>query len=414
MAVLRPFPCLRPIPELAAQVASVPYDVVDAAEAKALAAGNSESFLHVVRSEIDLPEETDPYSAPVYELASRNLERLVQKGTLIEDRCAAYYLYRLKMGEHTQTGIVACSAVSDYDTGVIRIHEQTRQDKEDDRVRHLLKTRTHAEPVFLTFRSTPKLNDILRQVAGTKPLYDFVAPDGIAHTVWKISDTAEISSSEITRLFEAVPCTYVADGHHRAKSASRACAELLAKNPDLPPDHPARFFLTVLFPQDQLRIMPYNRVIKKSVLSPAAIRERSAQNFILSATPPPLKAPRQCGEFVMLLAGQWWTLKLRPEIVPSNDPVESLDVSILQRYLLEPVFGIQDPRTDQSLGFVGGIRGIGELERLVNSGAAQLALALYPVPMEAFLRVAEAGKLMPPKSTWFEPKLRSGLLVHRF
>ena len=407
MALVKPFSCLRPTPAKADKVASVPYDVVDTAEARSLAADNPDSFLHIVRSEIDLPDSVDPYASEVYQLARRNLSQALASGTLIEDQEAAFYIYRLKMGGHTQTGIVACSAVADYDRGVIRIHEQTRQEKEDDRVRHILETKAHTEPVFLTFRSPPQLSALVSAVIAKSPLYDFVAPDGIAHTVWKVDETYELE-----RTFQEVPCTYVADGHHRAKSASRVCAQLVKEYPNLAASHPARCFLTVLFPHDQLRILPYNRVIKKTELSVGAILERIEAHFSISGPTSP--SPERRGEFSMFLEGNWRKLSLRPEINLSSDPVESLDVSVLQKYLLEPVFGILDPRRDQSIGFVGGIRGTGELEKLVVAGAAKVAFSLYPVPMEDFLRVAEAGKLMPPKSTWFEPKLRSGLFVHCF
>ena len=401
----KPFRALRPRPELAACVASVPYDVVSRAEAAELAAGNEYSFLHVVRSDIDLPPDTDPHDPRIYQLARAALGRLVTDGTLVRDPEPALFLYRQIMDGRAQAGVVGCVHVDDYESDVIKKHEKTRKDKEDDRTRHLLALDAHAEPVFLTYRAAPELQRLSEQAAIGPALYDFTAPDGVRHTVWKISHPAPW-----VRAFESVPVAYVADGHHRSASAWRAGRERRAANPAHTGAEDYNWFLAVLFPADQLRILPYNRLVRDlNGLGPADFRARLASVGRLDSAGGP--APAQPGEFGLFFDGRWERLAL-DRAGARDDPIGSLDVTLLQERVLAPILGIGDPRTDPRLDFVGGIRGARELERRVRSGEMALGIAMYPTTIDQLLAVADAGAIMPPKSTWFEPKLRSGLFVH--
>jgi len=403
---LHSFPAIRPAPALASRVAAVPYDVVDRDEAAELARGNPHSFLHVGRSDIDLPDDTDPHDPRVYSGARAALESFIAQGTLIRDREPSLYLYRQIMDGRSQVGVVGCVHVDDYENDVIRKHEKTRPDKEDDRTRHVLTLNAHAEPVFLAYRGEKRIDDLTAAVLRTEPLYDFIAPDGVRHTVWQIPD-----SRALAHAFEAVPTAYVADGHHRSASAWRAGKERRAANPRHLGNEEYNWFLAVLFPADQLTILPYNRVVRDLAgKTAAAVLRDLAQVGRVTRTDNP--RPPHPGSFCVYLERAWHRVELDPGSIDRSDPIGSLDVSLLQDRVLGPILQVGDPRTDKRLEFVGGIRGTAELERRVNSGDMAIAFSLYPTTMEQLIAVSDAGKVMPPKSTWFEPKLRSGLFVH--
>lgn len=408
MALVKPFRALRPMPEQAAEVAAVPYDVVDTAEARALALGHPLSFLHVSRAEIDLPDGTDIYSDRVYEKAIENFNNLTAEAPLTIEDEPSFYLYRLKMGERTQTGLVACCSVDEYDAGTIRVHERTRRDKEDDRTRHILTLRAQTGPVLLAYRAQKKITSLLEPFTLDAPLFDFIAPDGIAHTVWRVPTMA---NAAIAEAFGAVPLLYIADGHHRAKSASRVRETLRDRNPQHTGSEEYNFFQCVLFPDSELQILPYNRTVKDlNGLTPEAFLDAVESRF--DVTPDANPSPAQPGNYAMYLAGRWYGLKLKPEVTRKLGVVDRLDVSVLQDQLLAPLLGIADVRTDKRIDFIGGIRGPQELERLVNEGKAAVAFSLYPTTLDDLMAIADAGEIMPPKSTWFEPKLRDGLLSH--
>jgi len=403
---LHPFRALRPRPELADQVAAVPYDVVNRSEAAQQARGNPRSFLHVGRSEIDLPPDVDPYDSRVYLRAREALDEFLRHGTLVRDGEPALYLYRQTMEGRDQVGVVGCVHVDDYERDLIRKHEKTRPDKEDDRTRHVLALNANAEPVFLTYRGREEIDRAVAPVLASPPLFDFAAADGVRHTVWRVPDPAGL-----VRAFERVPHAYVADGHHRSASAWRAGKELRARNPNHRGDEEYNWFLAVLFPSDQLRILPYNRVVKDlNRLSPGELLAKLARVGSVGRTDRP--EPERSGVFCFYLDGAWYRLELDPAMVDARDPIGSLDVSLLQDRVLGPILGIGDPRTDKRIDFVGGIRGTSELERRVDSGEMAIAFSLYPTSLEQLMAVSDAGQVMPPKSTWFEPKLRSGLFVH--
>ena len=410
MAFIKPFRALRPPRELAAQVAALPYDVMSTAEARTMAAGNPFSFLHVTRPEIDLPEAVDSHAEPVYVQGQENLARFIREGVLVQDPEERYYVYRQRMGEIVQTGLVACAGVDDYQSGVIRKHELTRADKEEDRVRHIDALDANDEPVFYTYRHDPAISALIADVIGEPPECDFTANDGVEHTVWCVVDPARIS--RLTELFAAIPTLYVADGHHRSAAAARVRDLRRAANPGGTGQEEYNFFLTVIFPDREMNILPYNRTVCD--LNGYTVAEFIAlvgKRFEIT----PFKAsvrPVERHHFGMYLAGKWYELEPKPGSFPETDAVARLDVSILQDNLLSPVLGIRNPRTDQRIHFVGGIRGVAELERLVDSGTAAVAFALFPTSLEELMELADAGKIMPPKSTWFEPKLRSGLFVH--
>jgi len=403
---LNPFPAVRPRPDLAPQVASVPYDVVNRGEAAELARGNPHSFLHVGRSDIDLPEDLDPYDARIYRRAREALDELLARGTLLRDPEPRLFVYRQIMDGRPQTGVVGCVHVDDYEHDVIRKHEKTRQDKEDDRTRHVLTLNANAEPVFLTYRGRVEIDRMVEAITPTTPLYDFTAPDGVRHTVWQVPD-----SWALARTFDPVPLAYVADGHHRSASAWRAGKELRAGNPSHRGDEEYNWFLAVLFPSDQLRILPYNRVVRDlNGQTPARVLERLGGLGKLSPATDPV--PERSGVLGVFLDGRWRRLELDPAGIDRSDPIASLDVSLLQDRVLSPILGIGDPRTDKRIDFVGGIRGTAELERRVRSGEMAIAFSLFPTTLDQLMAVSDAGHVMPPKSTWFEPKLRSGLFVH--
>jgi uncharacterized protein (DUF1015 family) len=403
---LRPFRAWRPLPAFAARVAAPPYDVVSRSEAAAYAAGNPFSFLHVARSEIDLPPETDPHDPKVYAKARSNLDRFMSEGPLIQESTPALYLYQLTMDGRAQIGVVGCVHVDDYANDVIKKHEKTRQDKEDDRTTHLLALNAHAEPVFLTHPPTPFLSQGNAKVASEVPLYDFVTPDGVRQQVWRITDAGSYVDA-----FRRIGVGYVADGHHRSASAWRAAEKLRAANPKHTGNEEYNWFLAVLFPAGQLRILAYNRVVKDlGGLTPEEFLAWLAQAGTLAPATAP--EPETAGSFGVFVAEKWYRLTLDPGSINRNDPIGSLDASLLHERVLAPILGIGDVRTDARIDFVGGIRGTEELERRVGAGSAAVAFAMYPVTVQQLMTVADAGQIMPPKSTWFEPKLKSGLFVH--
>lgn len=406
MAVIRPFGALRPPAERASQVASVPYDVVNTEEARALAATNALSFLHVSRPEIDLPEGTDIHSDAVYRRGVENFDRLINDCPLITENVPSLYLYRLIMGDHEQIGVVACCSVDEYDQDLIRKHERTRRDKEDDRTHHMMVLRAQTGPVFLTYRASRDIDTMVMETTMTSAMFDFTAEDGIQHTVWHVPDAVRF-----VHAFRAVPLLYIADGHHRAASAARARAELRQQSFGYTGDEEYNFLLAVIFPDDQVQILAYNRAVRDlNGLSTAAFLDAVGKSFDVSESGS--GTPGSRGQWSMYLEGRWYTLGLRADAAPPEGIVASLDVSILQDRLLDPILGIKDVRTDKRIDFIGGMRGSKELERLVDEGKAAVAFSLYPTTMEDLLRVSDAGEIMPPKSTWFEPKLRDGLLIH--
>lgn len=409
MAEIRPFRCIRPSKEAASAVAALPYDVYDRKEAKEIVKKNPLSFLAVDRAETQFEDGKNPYAPEVYEQAARTLKRWQQEGILTEDESPFYYLYELVMERRAQTGIVACASVDDYSSGVIARHENTREEKEQDRICHVDVTNAHTGPIFLAYRSQEELNGLVALEKKKTPLYDFISEDGICHRVWKIEDPQK--AEEIHRIFSGIPRVYIADGHHRAASAVKVAAMRREANPSWTGNEEFNYFLSVLFPDDQLMIMPYNRVVQDlNGLTREEFLKKTERYFVVTERGRKAFSPEQKGQVGMYLDGSWYQLDARPEIC-TDDPVEGLDVSILQDRILGPLLGIGDPRTDSRIRFVGGIRGLSELERLVDSGAA-VAFSMYPTSIRELFEVADAGLLMPPKSTWFEPKLRSGLFIH--
>jgi uncharacterized protein (DUF1015 family) len=404
MATLRPFRALRPPAAIAVRVASPPYDVVSAREARALAAGNADSFLRVSRPEIDLPEGTDEHSAQVYAQGKLNLDELVRRGVLAREAGPRFYVYAQRMGRHRQVGLVACASVDEYDRDLIKKHEKTRADKEEDRVRHIEALSAHDEPVFLTYRARADVDAAIAGVMAGAPEYDLVTGDQVEHRLWVVPEAA---GARLEALFAEVPVLYVADGHHRSAAASRVHAARRGQSGD----H-ARF-LAVVFPHDQMQILAYNRLVRdRERRAPAALL--AALQEILDVEPATAPAPDHPLAFGVYLGGRWWHAHVRPGTFAAEDPVASLDCQIAQDQILEPLFGITDPRTSKDVDFVGGIRGHEELSRRVDEEGWALALHLFPTRVEQVMSVSDAGKIMPPKSTWFEPKLRSGLFVHPF
>jgi uncharacterized protein (DUF1015 family) len=414
MATLVPFRALRPTPADAARIAAVPYDVVTTDEARVLADGNPLSFLRVSRAELELPPSTDPYSEAVYRRSADNFDKLKRASLIVEDE-STVYLYRLRTGSHEQTGVAACFSIEEYDRGVIRRHERTRRDKEDDRTRHMLALGAQTGPVFLIYPALAPVDSLVSRVTTRQPLFDFDAPDGVRHTVWKAGGR---DREALVELFSDVPALYIADGHHRAASAARAREVILrggaspggaAPRTILGDGADASTMLAVAFPHSQTQILPYNRVVKDLAgLSPQQFLAQVRERFTIA---PGTATPSRRGEVAMCLPDGWYTL--RPCVAPERaDRIASLDVSMLQDQLLAPVLKIADVRTDKRIDFVGGARGTAALEEAVNSGAAAVAFSLYPVSVTDLMAVSDAGGIMPPKSTWFEPKLRDGLLIH--
>jgi uncharacterized protein (DUF1015 family) len=404
MALLRPFRALRPAPDVAARVASPPYDVIDTREARALAAGNPDSYLHVSRPEIDLPEGTDEHDDRVYEQGARNLADFVARGVLRQDPAPRFYVYAQRMGAHRQTGLVACASVEEYQRDAIKKHEKTRADKEDDRTRHIDALGAHDEPVFLTYRAVAAVDAEVEAVKRAPPEYDLTTGDGVHHQLWVVPEEA---GRRIEALFREVPALYVADGHHRSAAAARVHGARAGQ----PGEHGA--FLAVVFPHDQMQILAYNRLVRdRRGRTPEALLDELRRE--MDVEPADRPAPEAPLSFGVYAAGRWWRARVRPGSHDASDPVASLDCSIAQDRILGPIFGIEDPRRDKAVDFVGGIRGAGELERRVRQEGWSMALHLFPTRIEQLLAVSDAGLLMPPKSTWFEPKLRSGLFVHPF
>jgi len=404
---VRPFRGIRPKPELADRIASPPYDVVNSQEAREMAAGNPLSFLHVVKPEIDLDPAIDLYDDRVYAAGARNLQNLVS-GHMTRDESPCFYVYQQKMGSHVQAGVVGCVSAWDYHADKVKKHELTRADKEADRTRHVRELNANTGPVFLTYRARDAINALVETIRKGTPVYDFVSSDGIGHTFWVVDDAALIADLE--REFRALDCLYVADGHHRSASAANIAVERREADPNHTGGEEYNYFMTVMFPHDQLRIMGYNRVVKDlGGLSVDEFLAKVGESFdVAPAVEGKPDAPRGFG---MYLDGSWYRLTAREGTFDAKHPVKSLDVAILQDNLLAPVLGIHDPRKDSRIDFVGGIRGMQELEKRVNGGWAA-AFALHPTSVRQLMDIADAGATMPPKSTWFEPKLRSGLIVH--
>ncbi|MEK7261394.1 MAG: DUF1015 family protein [Pseudomonadota bacterium] len=410
MSLIRPFPGLRPAAPHAPHVVAPPYDVLSSDEARARAAGRPHSFLHISKAEIDLPPATDPYSPAVYARARENFDRLLREGVLARDPEPYYYLYRLVMGTHTQVGLVAAASVAAYEAGRIRRHEFTRPDKEDDRVRQIDALNAQTGPVFLTYRHAPKIDAMAEIVTRGKPDVDVTAADGVRHTLWAARDRKLIKG--LTEAFEALDKLYVADGHHRSAAAARVAAARRAVNPKHTGEEEYNYFLTVIFPDNQMQILDYNRAVKDlNGLAPEAFLKKLDDSFSVQSEDAAVK-PAHVGEFGMYLKGRWYRLTIRPERVPHNDPVKRLDVSLLQDHLLAPILGLGDPRRDKRIDFIGGIRGLKELERRVDSGEMAVAFTMFPTSIHDMMAVADAGEVMPPKSTWFEPKLADGLVSH--
>jgi len=402
LPLIQPFRALRPAPGRAAEVLAPPYDVLSSAEARARAHGKPWSFLHISKPEIDLDPATDPYDRAVYAKAADNLKRMVDSGVLMRDPKPCYYVYRLTWRGHTQTGLAAAASLADYATNRIRKHELTTPLKEDDRVRQIEAVNAQTGPVMIGYPNAPEIDALLAQAAAGAPQVDVTADDGVRHQLWVIADDATID--KLTRAFDALPAIYIADGHHRSAAAARVAAARKGKG-----SH--EFFLSVIFPEREMTILDYNRVVKDlNGRSPEQLLATLAKSFTVTASAEPAR-PTSSHDFGMYLAGRWYRLTIRPELVPS-DPIGRLPITVLTRNVIEPLLGIKDPRTDKRIDFIGGARGLAELERRVNSGAMAVAFALYPTQMRDLMAVADAGGIMPPKSTWFEPKLADGMVNH--
>ena len=411
MSVIKPFRGLLPTVENAEKVAAVPYDVVNSEEAAELAEGNALSFLRVARPEIELEPGIDLHDDRVYSKAAENFKRLIAEAPLLFDDSEHLYVYYLEMNGHSQIGIVGAASTEDYSNDIIKKHEKTRKDKEDDRTRHIMTLRSHTGPVFLTYRDNNQIDAMVNEVMSSSPaLFDFTAPDGIIHRLWRV--TVE-KSREISAVFaNNIDYLYIADGHHRAAAATRTAARLRQENPNHSGDEDYNFFLTVTFPASQLQILPYNRAVHDlNGRDSQQVLKEIEQNFTVTATTEP--SPSEPGQICMYLNGSWSLLEPKFDI-QSLGVIDQLDVSILQNYVLAPILGIDDPRTSKRIDFVGGIRGTAELEKLVANGRAEIAFSMYPTTVEQLIAIADAGAIMPPKSTWFEPKLRDGLVCHCF
>jgi len=408
MPLIKPFTGLRPAEGRADDVVAPPYDVMNAAEAREMVEGRPWSFLHISRPEVDLPVDTDPYSEEVYAKAAENLQNMINEGVLVRDPSDSYYVYRLTMGSHVQTGLVAAASVEAYDADRIKKHEFTRPVKEDDRVRQVEALNAQTGPVFLVYKANQVVDDLLKSVSSNPADVDVTAKDGVRHEIWVMSDTDQVAT--LTQAFDAMEAIYVADGHHRSAAGSRVGNSQKAANPNHTGKESYNYFLSVIFPHDQMQILDYNRVVKDlNGLSKEDFLARVAERFDVQTADAQVK-PSQEAEFGMYLDKQWYKLTLKADL--PSDPVARLDVSLLADNLIEPLLGISDPRRDTRIDFVGGIRGLGELEKRVDSGDWVVAFALYPTTMEALMAVADAGEVMPPKSTWFEPKLADGLVSH--
>lgn len=409
MSILRPFKGYRPTPELCPQVAALPYDVMSSAEAREMVKDAPYSFLHVDRAETDLDPSVDIYSPEVYQKAADNLKKMIADGIYIQDEKPCMYIYRLTMNGRSQTGLVACASIDEYINNKIKKHELTREDKEQDRIRHVDACNANTGPIFLTYRGQAEIDGLIAEETAKAPVYDFVSEDGVGHTVWVISDDAKIQALEAA--FAKVDSLYIADGHHRNASAVKVGLKRRGEGA-YDPEAEFNYYLAVAFPGESLYIMDYNRVVKDlNGLGENEFLAKISDKFDVKPAEGSGK-PEKALTFGMYLGGKWYTLTAKDGSFNAQDPVESLDVSILQNNLLAPVLGIGDPRTDSRIAFVGGIRGLEELVNLVDSGKMQVAFAMYPTSVEQLMEIADAGKIMPPKSTWFEPKLRSGIFIH--
>ena len=421
MATIKPFAALRPRPELSEKICALPYDVMSSEEARRMAAGNPLSFLHVSKPEIDLPPGTDLYAAEVYAKGKENFAKLVSQGALKRESQPRFYLYRQVMDKHSQVGLVAVASCEEYLQGVIKKHELTRPDKEDDRTRHIETLNSQTGPVFLTYRAMPTLDELVTKTIAGTPDTGFTAADGVQHTSWSIGDRATIR--RIEQEFSRVPFLYIADGHHRCAAAARVHLKRKERNPRPPSSHPlssdgrrpggegSAWVLAVIFPHNQMQILPYNRVLKDlNGMSPGRLLEKLDGVFIIKRNGS--AQPTRRHQLGLYHNGAWHTLNFRPQFAATTDPVERLDATLLQKYVFDPIFGIDDPRTSKRIHFVGGIRGTAELEKTVDSGEYACAFSLFPTSIEDLMTIADAGGIMPPKSTWFEPKLRDGMFCH--
>ncbi len=412
MSIIRPFKGYRPTQELCSKVAALPYDVMTSDEAREMVKDNPYSFLHIDKAEIDLPKDTDHYSDVVYQKAKDNLWNMVKDGIYIQDKKPVLYIYQLTMNGKSQTGLVACTSIDEYIENKIKKHELTRADKEEDRIRHVDTCNANTGPIFLTYKNKENIDKIINKAIEKEPIYDFTAEDGIKHTVWLI-DNDEVINSLISE-FKSIPALYIADGHHRNASAVKVGLKRRQENPNYTGDEEFNYYLSVIFPDNQLYIMDYNRVVKdlNGLNKDEFIAKVSEKFDVAEYNGNDCYKPSEKHTFGMYLDKKWYSLKAKDAIVDENDTVACLDVSILQKELLSPILGIGDPRTDKRIDFVGGIRGLKELEKRVDSGEMKVAFSMYPTTMEQLMNIADDNKIMPPKSTWFEPKLRSGIFVH--
>lgn len=412
MAVVRPFKGLRPPVQWVEQVASRPYDVLNSEEARAEAAGNEKSLYHIIKPEIDFPVGTDEHEPAVYHKAFENFQAFQEKGWLVQDAQPCYYIYAQTMNGRTQYGLVVCASVEDYLQGRIKKHELTRRDKEEDRMKHVRVNNANIEPVFFAYPANAQLDALVATYTCNKPLYDFVAPDGFGHHFWMINDANDID--RITSIFAEMPSMYIADGHHRSAAAALVGAEKAQQNPNHKGDEAYNFFMAVCFPDNQLTIIDYNRVVKDlNGMTAEAFLAALETSFVVEEKGIEAHRPNQLHNFGLYLEGRWYSLTAKPGTYDDNDPIAVLDVTISSKYILDDLLGIKDLRSDKRIDFVGGIRGLSELSQRVDSGEMKVALALYPVSMDQLIAIADSGNIMPPKTTWFEPKLRSGLVVHK-
>jgi len=408
---VKPFKGVRPPKEWVKEVASRPYDVLNSEEARKEAEGNEKSLYHIIKPEIDFPEGKDEHDADVYEKAAENFRLFRQKGWLVQDDREMYYVYAQTMNGKTQYGIVVGAYVDDYMTGKIKKHELTRRDKEEDRMKHVRITNANLEPVFFAYPDRPELDEIVRRITSGAPEYDFVSEDGVGHHFWLVSNQKDINA--VTRIFDSIPAMYIADGHHRSAAAALVGAEKARNNPNHKGDEEYNYFMAVCFPQSQLTIIDYNRLVKDlNGLTPEEFLQKLGKNFIVEPTGTEIQKPRGLNNFSIYLDGKSFSVTARPSIINDDDPIEQLDVTLTSRYILDEILGIKDLRSDKRIDFVGGIRGLGELKKRVDSGEMALAIALYPVSMKQLMDIADSGNIMPPKTTWFEPKLRSGIVIH--
>lgn len=412
MAIVKPFKGVRPPKDLVEQVASRPYDVLNSEEARAEAEGNEKSLYHIIKPEIDFPVGKNEHDEDVYQKAVENFNKFQEKGWLVQDSKEQYYVYAQTMNGKTQYGLCVCAYVDDYMTGKIKKHELTRRDKEEDRMKHVRVNNANIEPVFFAYKHNDELDSIVAKVCAGKPEYDFIAPDGFGHTFWVINDDATIK--RITEIFATIPNMYIADGHHRSAAAALVGDEKRRQNPNHRGDEEYNYFLAVCFPDNQLNIIDYNRVVKDlNGLTDEEFLNKLAENFTVQEKGTEIYKPAKLHNFSLYLGGKWYSLTAKPGTYNDADPIGVLDVTVSSNLILDKILGIKDLRSDKRIDFVGGIRGLGELKKRVDSGEMKVALALYPVTMQQIIDIADSGNIMPPKTTWFEPKLRSGLVIHK-